>query len=470
MNKKNLKCVFGTWVNLENIDDKLTINHDDFNITIEVVGEEVVSGLDRVFSLDAMRDRNDQQSFNFPLFASSNNILQYHDDDENFLGKSLHYNISVNSLNASTSINYPFYAYNSISRDLSGLIKKRPENLRGKRISNPVQSHIITNWYQKNLCSSWAKIITPHLVKMIDNFNFITKAFYRRIKSNMGEGHLMRLYSSMNLLRFHCDGFREDKYFINDFFGYNAPSYMISNSCLSDEYRVAWYRDRDLGDDNDMISYDWRDAFVTKRNHFCPNKRYVIENLPRQMPVHVFQGPNSVFDETTFDQKTKDKSYILFKCFSINNELQRKLDLIIDTNIFEMEDFKKSLQLYCITKNSISKIYGTRHTKDRKYSTRQTSAVSSFVQDLDSCYWLRHYQNSAPHVDGFCFSSLYHLTVCFCLSMIKNCIPPSGSTDEDKIKKVNKKVLKMEKDFIKSHPEAINMEEEFDFSSSSSPF
>jgi len=465
MKKKNLKCVFGTWVTLGDVDGGLLISHDDFDVTIRVMGEEIVPGLDRLFYSDSVQYRNDKQSFNcLPLFNLNS---QYKvEDDENFFGKSVHYNLSINDSHGSRSFNCPPYSYNYISRLLSDLIKKKPENVRGKKISNHMQEHIIHQWYHKGVCLSWSKMLIPHLVKMIDNFNFMTKAFYRRIKSNMGENNLVHLYSSKELLRFHCDGFREDKDFTNDFFKYNTPSYILSNSCLSKEYRVAWLRD--FCDDSDIISHDWRDVFVTRNSKMCPNKRYIIENMPRQMPCRVFQGPNSIFDEAIFDQKTKDKSYILFKCFSSNNELQRKLDLIIDTNIFEMEDFKKSLQLYCITKNSITKVYGMRHTKDRKYSTRQTSAVSSFVQDLDSCYWLSNYRNSTPHIDGFCFSSLYHLTVCYCLSMIKNSV--SRSPDEDKNKKVNKKVLKMEKDFIKSHPEAINMEEEFDFSSSPSPF
>ncbi|MBC8304480.1 MAG: hypothetical protein H8E55_53045 [Pelagibacterales bacterium] len=454
------RCLFGTWVTLEEGKDSMSIRHDDFDVEIKLIGEEVTSGLGRLFLIENSElFRYDNSTFHMNGGFEISKKLQ----DE--LDRSVHYVVTSTSKEGTFESNHPIHGYESMARKISDLIKKRPKKARGKKINNLIQSAIIDKWYEKKVTDSCCKVIKKPLINMVSGLNFLTTALYRKIKSNLGKVSLEDYFSRMIALRFHCEEFRSDSDFINDFFKCNAVSHMLSSSYLDSSLRVKWGTSN-LGDYSscNIEAVDgWRSLFFTEGVE-CPNKRYIIDNLPRSIPSHIVHG----MCRREYDQKSADRIYILFKSL-LGENAERRINKILDSQIFDIDDLKDSLRLFSdfiYRFNGIIKSAKT-YKRKKKPSYRKSSVISSFCRTLEKSDILCKCDEIVS--SGFCFSSMLDLTKSVCLEnmdrMLESSITSTDKSSNDK----KDKIRRMKKKFLKEHQDVVNIKEDLNITTCQAP-
>jgi len=444
--RSNRRCLFGTWVSLEKTKDTVHVRNDDFSVKIELAGIELVANLGRRFLLNDYLERPDPYLFSIDKEDVNSNLIE---------SEAVHYKLT-SIVNDSCHVSeYPLLAYGEISKSISNFIKKRPKKIRGRAIKNEIQDAIINNWYSDKVTTSISKLIKAPLIEMASGLNFMTSAMYRKIKSNLGEKHLMRNFQQMNLLRFHCEDFRENDDFISDFLRYNILSHVFERSYLDEDFNVVW----NYGENK---SHDWRDMFSSD-GHMCENKKFIIENMPRSIPSHII---NNIVNKD-FDKKLNNKSYIVFKSVLLESS-EKAIDSLLGCNIFEMVDLQKSIKLYSeFSKNMIKvipkkKYMSSQSFSKNKFSTRKTSTISSFAQRINESFIVTGHEKIEE--TGFCFSSLFDLTQSLCLEIIGAFIDLSSNKSEELsdgqhealIKRTNSAIRLRDK-FLLDHPDAIDI-------------
>jgi len=441
-------------VTVDRIDNRLVIDADDFNIDIMLIGQEIVPGLGRKYLISdygtAVEEDNPTPNF----FA-----FDYEDEEEatkNLIfgsEKAVRYRVSSTTKDGFSMSNHPVNGYESIVRKVSSLIKNTPSKIKGKKIKNDIQGAIINKWYEGKVSESCSKIIKKPLIEMADGLSFLTTSLYRKVKSNMGSEKLTSYFSRMVALRLHCEEFRSDSDFINDFFKYNAVSHMLNNSYLDSSLCVKWGI-RDL-DDYSSFSVEtvdsWRALFAT-RGVECPNKRYIIDNLPRSIPAHVVHKIRS----SEYDQKSADRIYVLFRS-CLMDYTERRINKILDSQIFDIDDLKNGLRLF---NDFIYKFDGiTKPAKSykrrKKPSYRKSSVINSF------CLWLEKSKivDKCDEIvsSGFCFSSILDLTKAVCLESMDRIL----ETESTSLKSDRKdKIRRMKKKFLKEHQDVVEINDD----------
>ena len=458
MKKSNKRCIFGTWVTVDRIDNRVVIDSDDFNINIMLVGQEIVPGLGRKYLISSHNTIIEDEN-------PTPNFFAFHYTDEEEAAKNLmfgsenavHYRVTSTDKGDISMSNHPINGFESIVKEVSSLIKKTPSKVKGRKIKNEFQDHIINEWYRGKVSESCSKVLKKPLIELADGLSFLTSSLYRKIKSNMGNKKLTSYFSRMVALRFHCEEFRGDSDFINDFFKHNIVSHMLNNSYLDNSLAVRWCR-RDF--DNYHLSEVtplncWRDLFIPNGVEYL-SKRYVIDNLPRSIPSPVVHKISECNIE--FEQKSADRMYILFRTF-LRSHTEKRINKILDSKMFSIDDLKDSLKVF---NDFIYKFDGIIKSKKsykrrNKLSYRKTSVVSSFCSFLEKSSTLilcDEIENS-----GFCFPSLLELTKSICLENMDKLLVKNSSLDLDRITKNKKdKLRKMKEKFLKDYCNAISVE------------
>ena len=466
MKKNNKRCIFGTWVSVDKIDNRLVIDADDFNVDIMLVGQEIVPGLGRKYLISDCGTIAEEGNPTPNFFA-----FDYADEEEatkNLIfgsEKAVRYRVTSTTKDGTVVSNHPVNGYESIVAEISSLIKKSPLKVKGKKIKNDIQSVIINEWYKGKVSESCSKVIKKPLIEMADDLSFLTTSLYRKIKSNMGSESLTSYFSRMIALRFHCEEFRSDSDFINDFFKCNAVSHMLNSSYLDSSLRVKWGT-RNL---NDYSSCNiepvdgWRSLFFTEGVE-CPNKRYVIDNLPRSIPSYIVHG----MCKCEYDQKSADRIYILFKSL-LGENAERRINKILDSQIFDIDDLKDSLRLFSdfiYRFNGIIKSAKT-YKRKKKPSYRKSSVISSFCLILEKSDIL--FKCDEIVSSGFCFSSMLDLTKSVCLEnmdrMLESSITSINKSSNDK----KDKIRRMKKKFLKEHQDVVSIKEDLNITTCQAP-
>tara|TARA_Y100000034_G_scaffold65553_1_gene79197 strand:- start:1903 stop:3138 length:1236 start_codon:yes stop_codon:yes gene_type:complete len=400
-----------------------------------LVGKEVIPGIDHLFLIE-----NNEH----PLCVESENSKKFQDE----LDRSVHYVVTSTSKEGTHKSDHPIHGYESMAQKISYFIKKRPKKTRGKKITNSFQSKIIEEWYREKALVSCHKMIKKPLIKMASNLNFLTTALYRKIKSNLGRDKLEDYFSNMIMLRFHCDEFRSDNDFINDYFQYNAVSHILNDSYLDEDSKVLWCSSEydNFGNPSVTREVDWRSVIAPDVN-MCPNKRYIIDNLPRSIPSHVVSFMRSV----SFEQELKDVQHILFKSY-LQRQVEENINSLLDSSVFDFDDLKKSLKLYNDFRHQFVNTFNNK--KRKKHSPRKSMVIKSFCVDLGKSLFVSQPQSIVD--SGFCFSSLLEITKSLCIERMDSYL----KSNDQRIEK-RKRIIKMRDKFLKDNPDAIDTFEVF---------
>ena len=456
MGKSNKRCISGVWVTFERYDNCIQIDGDDFNIDIRMVGMEVVPGLGRRYLINNFENKEEENPtpnyFSFDFTDEEESVKNFKNGEE----KAVHYRVTTTNRDGVFISNHPVNGYESVVSKVLQSIRKTPENINGKKITSEFQAKIIEEWHREKVTESCSILLKKPLIDMASNLSFLTTSMYRKIKSNMGSDRINNYFSRMITLRFHCDEFRSDNDFVNDYFQYNAVSHILNDSYLDEDSRVLWCSREygDFGTPSITREVDWRSVIFPDVN-MCPNKRYLIDNLPRSIPSHAVSFMRSV----SFEQELKDTQHILFKSY-LQKQVEESINSLLDSSVFDFDDLKKSLKLYNDFNHQFVNTF--KKKKIKKNSSRKSSVIKSFCTDLEKSLLVSCSQKIVDY--GFCFSSLLEITKSLCIERMDSYLQSN-----DQKKEYRKRINKMRDKFLKDNPDAINALNSFELNSFEPP-
>jgi hypothetical protein len=238
----------------------------------------------------------------------------------------------------------------------------------------------------------------------------------------------------------------------------------LSKSYLNEDFNIGWVKESSFHE-------DWRFILFNESESICPNKKFIIENLPRSIPSHSVE----LILDSSFDRALTSKLYLLFYSNLSDHTRDAINDLLGDVTI-EIEDLRKSINLFMEFQKKIDSLKRNRtlgRLKKNKYSSRKTRNIIFFTNLIKHSTIIRDYKRIIG--TGFCFSSLLDLTASLCVNSVSS--QADAYNEIGAYKKTKNKDLvdwrenanKIVESFLKKNPNTVDIHKDLEISSYEPP-